>query len=42
MARFCLRTGKALTYPATTDLPTYRTQVRDGDVFVDVHATQPH
>lgn len=33
-ARFCLRTGKALTPPAYEDLPTFPVRVRDGRVEV--------
>jgi nitrite reductase/ring-hydroxylating ferredoxin subunit len=36
MARFCLRTGAALTLPATEPLATYRTQVRGDEVFVEL------
>jgi nitrite reductase/ring-hydroxylating ferredoxin subunit len=36
MARFCLRTGAALTLPATEPLTTYRTQVRGDEVFVEL------
>jgi nitrite reductase/ring-hydroxylating ferredoxin subunit len=35
-AKFCLRTGKALTLPATTGLATYATRVEDDVVFVDI------
>lgn len=35
-ARFCLRSGKALTPPAYEDLPTYSVRVRDGRVEVEV------
>jgi nitrite reductase/ring-hydroxylating ferredoxin subunit len=35
-AKFCLRTGAALTLPATVDLPVYDTKVEDGIVYVDV------
>lgn len=35
MARFCLRTGKALTLPATVDLCTYPTKVERDEVYVD-------
>jgi 3-phenylpropionate/trans-cinnamate dioxygenase ferredoxin subunit len=35
-ARFCLRTGKALTPPAYEDLPTYPVRVRDGRIEVAV------
>jgi len=33
-ATFDIFTGKALTLPATKPVATYRTEVRDGDVFV--------
>ena len=33
-ARFCLRTGKALTPPAYEDLPTFPVRIRDGRVEV--------
>lgn len=33
-ARFCLRTGKALTPPAYEDLPTFPVRLRDGRVEV--------
>lgn len=33
-AAFCLRTGKALTLPATVDATTHLVQVRDGDVIL--------
>ncbi|HEY1971948.1 MAG TPA: bifunctional 3-phenylpropionate/cinnamic acid dioxygenase ferredoxin subunit [Pseudonocardia sp.] len=36
MAKFCLRTGKALTLPATQPLTTYPTKVRNNEVFVEV------
>lgn len=36
MAKFCLRTGKALTLPATIDLKTYETKIEDDEVFVAV------
>lgn len=35
-ARFCLRSGKALTPPAYEDLPTYAVRVRDGRIQVAV------
>ena len=35
-AKFCLRTGKALSPPATEDLQTFATKVEGGDVYVDV------
>jgi 3-phenylpropionate/trans-cinnamate dioxygenase ferredoxin subunit len=33
-AAFDIATGKALTLPATKPVATYRTEVRDGEVFV--------
>ena len=35
-AKFCLRTGKALTPPATRDLRSYAVKVEGSDVFVEV------
>jgi 3-phenylpropionate/trans-cinnamate dioxygenase ferredoxin subunit len=35
-ARFCLRSGKALTPPAYEDLPTYRVRIRNGRIQVAV------
>ena len=35
MAKFNIRTGKALSLPATRNLVTYPVQVTDGVVFVD-------
>jgi nitrite reductase/ring-hydroxylating ferredoxin subunit len=35
-AKFCIRTGAALSYPATEPLATYPVQVSDGQVLVDV------
>ncbi|UCC13220.1 MAG: non-heme iron oxygenase ferredoxin subunit [Gammaproteobacteria bacterium] len=35
-ARFCLRTGKALTPPAYEDLPTFPVRILDGRVQVAV------
>jgi nitrite reductase/ring-hydroxylating ferredoxin subunit len=35
-AKFCIRTGKALSYPATESLAVYPVNVVDGTVFVDV------
>lgn len=35
-AKFCLRTGRALTLPATEGIATYRVRVEDEIVFVDV------
>lgn len=33
-ARFCLKTGKALTQPATIDLATFAVEVEDGEIYV--------
>ncbi|MFK7159543.1 Rieske (2Fe-2S) protein [Marinospirillum sp. MEB164] len=33
-ARFCLRTGKALTPPAYTDLETYSVKEEEGRIFI--------
>jgi 3-phenylpropionate/trans-cinnamate dioxygenase ferredoxin subunit len=35
-AKFCLRTGQALSLPASEPLRTYPVKVADGAVFVDV------
>lgn len=35
-ARFDLRTGKALTLPATVDVPTYPVRIVDGTVQIGV------
>ena len=37
-SRFDLRTGKPLGLPATEPVPVYSCHVRDGGVYVDVHA----
>ena len=34
MARYDIRSGKALCFPATVDLRTFDVVVRDGDVYV--------
>ena len=34
-AKFCIRTGKALSYPATEPLAVYRVQVMADKVYVD-------
>lgn len=39
MGRFCVRTGKALSLPATRDLATYPTKVVDGVVHIEVDDT---
>ncbi len=36
MAKFSIRTGKALSLPATRDLATYPVKVEAGGVFVDI------
>jgi 3-phenylpropionate/trans-cinnamate dioxygenase ferredoxin component len=33
-ARFCLKTGKALTQPATIDLATFAVEVEGDDIYV--------
>jgi nitrite reductase/ring-hydroxylating ferredoxin subunit len=38
---FELRTGKALGFPATEDLQTYRTVVFEGNVFADLEKAAP-
>jgi 3-phenylpropionate/trans-cinnamate dioxygenase ferredoxin component len=35
-AKFCIRTGAAMSYPATEPLATYPVQVSEGQVLVDV------
>jgi nitrite reductase/ring-hydroxylating ferredoxin subunit len=35
-ARFCLRTGRALTPPAIVGLRTYPVRVEGGEVFIEV------
>jgi NAD(P)H-dependent nitrite reductase small subunit len=35
-ARFCLRTGRVLTPPATVALRTYPVRVEDGEVLVEL------
>lgn len=41
-AQFDLRTGEALTPPATRALPTYRVEVRDGRVLLDPAPSHEH
>lgn len=38
MAKFCVRTGKALSLPATVALRTFKVDVEDGAVFVELPA----
>ncbi len=38
-SRFDLRTGKPTSFPATEPVATFRTEVRDGDVYVDTSTT---
>jgi 3-phenylpropionate/trans-cinnamate dioxygenase ferredoxin component len=35
-SRFCLRTGRALSPPATKPVRTYAVIVENGDIYVDV------
>ena len=37
-SRFDLRSGKPLGLPATEPVPVYACHIRDGGVYVDVHA----
>lgn len=41
-AQFDLRTGEAMTPPATRPLPTYRVEVRDGRVLLDPAPSHEH
>lgn len=41
-AFFDIATGEAATPPATLPLPTFRCEVRDGRIFVDVTPSHPH
>jgi len=41
-AAFSLRTGEALTPPATRPLPTFAVEVRDGRVLVDPIPSREH
>ena len=41
-ATFCLRTGEALTPPATKPLPTFAVEGRDGRVLVDPAPSREH
>jgi nitrite reductase/ring-hydroxylating ferredoxin subunit len=38
---FNVKTGKAVQAPCFTDLKTFKTEVRDGQVFVDLNAPAP-
>ncbi len=40
-SRFSLATGKPQNFPAYEPVPVFRTEVRDGDVYVDVHDPVP-
>ena len=35
-ARFCLRTGRALSFPAVVPLRTYPVRIEGGEVFVEL------
>ncbi|MDD3800091.1 MAG: bifunctional 3-phenylpropionate/cinnamic acid dioxygenase ferredoxin subunit [Novosphingobium sp.] len=35
-AKFCIKTGKALTFPAVEPQQTYKTAVIDGEVCIDI------
>lgn len=35
-ARFDLRTGRALSLPAIRPVKTYRTEIREGDIYIEI------
>ena len=35
-ARFDLRTGRALSLPAVRPVKTYRAEIREGDIYVEI------
>jgi nitrite reductase/ring-hydroxylating ferredoxin subunit len=35
-AQFDVKTGKVLSLPATVDLKTYKTEVKDGEIFIEI------
>lgn len=41
-AEFSLRTGDALSLPATKAVPTFTVEIHDGRVLVDTTASHPH
>ncbi|MDN4649949.1 non-heme iron oxygenase ferredoxin subunit [Curtobacterium sp. MCLR17_032] len=40
-SQFSLTTGKPKNFPAYEPVPVFRVEVRDGDVYVDVHDPVP-
>ncbi|MEU6645520.1 bifunctional 3-phenylpropionate/cinnamic acid dioxygenase ferredoxin subunit [Saccharomonospora sp. NPDC046836] len=38
-AQFCIRTGEAMTAPATAPIATYAVEIRDGDIYVSIPET---
>jgi nitrite reductase/ring-hydroxylating ferredoxin subunit len=38
---FCIRTGKALCFPATVDLRTFKVWREGGEIFADLSNAQP-
>ncbi|MFJ3033621.1 non-heme iron oxygenase ferredoxin subunit [Curtobacterium pusillum] len=40
-SRFSLATGKPQNFPAYEPVPVFRVEVRDGEVYVDVHDPVP-
>ncbi|MBT2503208.1 non-heme iron oxygenase ferredoxin subunit [Curtobacterium sp. ISL-83] len=40
-SRFSFTTGKPQNFPAYEPVPVFRVEVRDGDVYVDVHDPIP-
>lgn len=41
-AEFDITTGKQLSLPATKPVPTYQTEIRDGEVFVTIEDEDTH
>jgi 3-phenylpropionate/trans-cinnamate dioxygenase ferredoxin component len=37
-SRFDLRTGEPTGLPATAPVPVYPVEIRDGDIYVDIHS----
>ena len=35
-ARFDLRTGRAFSLPAIRPVKTYRTEIREGDIYIEI------
>src|SRR5213078_3456535 len=41
-AKFDIRTGKALTMPATEDTVAHQVKVENGQVYIRINESQPH